>query len=143
MAHKKSTGPHGNGGTPTPDISASARVSGTVAICGARTRSGEKCRQLGMVPSGRCRFHGGLSTGPRTPEGRERCRRARWKHGGRSKAAIEAERALNAYLRVLRTQVTQVIAQLGGRRGGRARARRPRKGAASMANPSTWGTIVA
>ena len=26
-------------------------------------------------------MHGGASTGPRTPEGLERCRRARWKHG--------------------------------------------------------------
>ena len=29
----------------------------------------------------RCRNHGGLSTGPRTPEGLERCRKANWKHG--------------------------------------------------------------
>ena len=29
-----------------------------------------------------CRNHGGCSTGPRTPEGLERCRRANWKHGG-------------------------------------------------------------
>jgi hypothetical protein len=31
-------------------------------------------------------MHGGLSTGPRTPEGLERSRRARWKHGMYSKA---------------------------------------------------------
>lgn len=30
---------------------------------------------------GRCRMHGGLSTGPRTAEGLERSRRARWIHG--------------------------------------------------------------
>ncbi len=29
------------------------------------------------MANGRCRMHGGLSTGPRTTEGRERCRRAR------------------------------------------------------------------
>jgi hypothetical protein len=33
------------------------------------------------MKNGRCKFHGGLSTGPRTPEGLERSRRARWKHG--------------------------------------------------------------
>jgi len=31
--------------------------------------------------NGRCRLHGGLSTGPRTPEGLARSRRARWRHG--------------------------------------------------------------
>ena len=31
--------------------------------------------------NGRCRFHGGRSTGPRTAEGLQRSKRARWKHG--------------------------------------------------------------
>jgi len=33
------------------------------------------------MKNGRCKFHGGLSTGPRTPGGLARSRRARWKHG--------------------------------------------------------------
>ena len=33
------------------------------------------------VPNGRCRMHGGMSTGPRTPQGLERSRKANWKHG--------------------------------------------------------------
>ena len=41
--------------------------------------------------NGRCRIHGGLSTGARTPEGIERIRRAKTKHGRYSAAAI-AER---------------------------------------------------
>jgi hypothetical protein len=48
--------------------------------CGAMTRHGKECRAPAMR-NGRCRMHGGLSTGPRTPEGLERSRRARWKHG--------------------------------------------------------------
>jgi hypothetical protein len=56
--------------------------------CGAHTRCGAACRQPAM-PNGRCRMHGGLSTGPRTPEGLARSRRARWKHGVRS-AAVRA-----------------------------------------------------
>jgi hypothetical protein len=49
--------------------------------CGARRkRDGEHCRAPAM-PNGRCRVHGGLSTGPRTHEGLERSRRANWKHG--------------------------------------------------------------
>jgi hypothetical protein len=31
------------------------------------------------MPNGRCKVHGGKSTGPRTPEGLERSRRANWK----------------------------------------------------------------
>ena len=39
--------------------------------CGAQTRLGRAC--LGRAfPNGRCRNHGGLSTGPRTLEGRLR-----------------------------------------------------------------------
>ncbi len=37
--------------------------------CGARTRRGTPCRARGLGKGGRCRFHGGASTGPRTPEG--------------------------------------------------------------------------
>jgi hypothetical protein len=35
--------------------------------------------------NGRCRMHGGTSTGPRTSKGIERSRRARWKHGAYSR----------------------------------------------------------
>lgn len=35
--------------------------------CGAKTRSGEPCKNWAM-PNGRCRMHGGKSTGPRQPE---------------------------------------------------------------------------
>jgi hypothetical protein len=41
------------------------------ATCGARTRRGAPCRALGL-PNGRCKNHGGLSTGPRTNAGRAR-----------------------------------------------------------------------
>ena len=56
--------------------------------CGARTRQGGSCGQL-PLPNGRCRFHGGLSTGPRTVEGLERMRAAKTIHGGRSREMIE------------------------------------------------------
>ncbi|HWX30992.1 MAG TPA: HGGxSTG domain-containing protein, partial [Steroidobacteraceae bacterium] len=44
------------------------------------------------MPNGRCKLHGGKSTGPRTPEGLERSRRANWKHGHFSREA-KAERS--------------------------------------------------
>ena len=60
--------------------------------CGARSkRTGKPCRGAAM-PNGRCKFHGGKSTGPRTMEGLERSRRANWKHGHFSREA-KAERS--------------------------------------------------
>jgi len=44
--------------------------------CGAKTRRATRC-QCPAMKNGRCRLHGGLSTGPRTPEGLERSRRAK------------------------------------------------------------------
>lgn len=40
--------------------------------CGARTRAGGSCKCRKVVGNARCRFHGGLSTCPRTPEGKAR-----------------------------------------------------------------------
>jgi hypothetical protein len=71
--------------------------------CGARTRSGVPCKGPAMK-NGRCRFHGGPSTGPRTPEGLERSRKARWKHGRYSVETIEARRELRALIRFVREQ---------------------------------------
>lgn len=41
-------------------------------VCGARNRRGLPCQCKLLFRGGRCRFHGGLSTGPRTEEGRRR-----------------------------------------------------------------------
>jgi hypothetical protein len=57
--------------------------------CGAKTRKGTPCRSAAMK-NGRCRMHGGMSTGPRTPEGIERIRKARTKHGRYSQASIRS-----------------------------------------------------
>jgi hypothetical protein len=37
---------------------------------GARTRAGTPCKRPARIPSGRCKFHGGQSTGPRTVAGK-------------------------------------------------------------------------
>jgi len=34
--------------------------------CGARTRAGTPCKRRDLYASGRCRLHGGLSTGPKS-----------------------------------------------------------------------------
>lgn len=41
-------------------------------FCGAKTRRGTPCRQLGIFENGRCKLHGGLSTGPKTAEGKRK-----------------------------------------------------------------------
>jgi hypothetical protein len=68
-------------GNPAGDYLASSR-------CGAHTRVGGCCRQPAMA-NGRCRMHGGLSTGPRTAEGQARARAARFVHGFRTAEIID------------------------------------------------------
>jgi hypothetical protein len=64
--------------------------------CGARTRAQTPCLRWPM-PNGRCRLHGGCSTGPRTAEGLARIRAARTVHGGRG-AEMREFRAIIAAL---------------------------------------------
>ncbi len=61
----------------------------TAPRCGAKTRLGHPCRAPKVHGRKRCRMHGGNSTGPRTPEGLERSRKAGWKHGARSREVRE------------------------------------------------------
>jgi hypothetical protein len=70
--------------------------------CGARSkRTGKPCRAAAM-PNGRCKAHGGKSTGPRTPEGLERSRRANWKHGHFSREAKAERSRVRAAILVVR-----------------------------------------
>ena len=72
--------------------------------CGAKgKRSGLPCQGPAM-PNGRCRLHGGKSTGAKTPEGLERIRQAKWKHGERSKAALEEIRDVRKALKMLKLE---------------------------------------
>jgi hypothetical protein len=45
-------------------------------LCGAATRAGGICQVRAEPGNARCRFHGGLSTGPKTETGR--AQRRRW-----------------------------------------------------------------
>jgi hypothetical protein len=40
--------------------------------CGARTRAGTPCKRKDLCTNGRCKLHGELSTGPKTPDGKAR-----------------------------------------------------------------------
>ena len=69
--------------------------------CLAKTRSGAPCQKHPVAGRTRCRLHGGLSTGPRSPEGKAACVAAHWKHGRRSKAYVETRKQIWAELRRL------------------------------------------
>src|SRR5579862_2670923 len=66
--------------------------------CGAKTRRGSPCKSPAMA-NGRCRMHGGTSTGPKTPAGLEASRKARWVHGGYSAEAETARKAARQLIR--------------------------------------------
>ena len=72
--------------------------------CEARTRRVTACQSPAMA-NGRCRMHGGTSTGPRTPEGLERLRAARTRHGGRSAEA----RKVREMLRALKAETERLV----------------------------------
>lgn len=42
--------------------------------CGAKTRKGSPCKNTRLYPNGRCKNHGGLSTGPKTEAGKARAK---------------------------------------------------------------------
>ena len=54
--------------------------------CEARTRRGTPCQRPGNKISGRCKLHGGRSTGPRTEEGVARLAASQTTHGSTTKA---------------------------------------------------------
>jgi len=84
-----------------PDWRTTLPLAQSSPRCGARTRSGTPCRSPAM-PNGRCRIHGGTSTGPRTAEGIERIRKARTKHGRYTAKAIAHRRMVRELVRAAR-----------------------------------------
>jgi hypothetical protein len=52
--------------------------------CGAKTRAGTPCKLSTLYAGGRCKFHGGLSTGPTTDAGKAQARE-NGKLGGRGR----------------------------------------------------------
>ena len=79
-------------GNPRGDLSLAPR-------CGAKTRLGCPCKGPAMK-NGKCRMHGGASTGPKTVEGRARIAAARTIHGG-----------YGAEMRQVQTRVTAIAAR--------------------------------
>ncbi len=118
--------------------------------CGAKTRAGCACRQPAMK-NGRCRLHGGRSTGARTADGRRRAQTARLVHGRRTAAVIGLRSAAAAVNRRLAwmTELARALsaghevdrsdspAPLGGARKNRRDTETPRCHAGGRARTTT------
>jgi hypothetical protein len=97
----------------TPALSCSAVITRTGQACGAPTIDGRRC----------CARHGGKSTGPKTPEGRQRCAQARWVHGNET-SGVRLERSIaSAKLALLES----VGFELGIMSGPKSRGPKPHK----------------
>jgi len=47
-------------------------MNGQNETCGAKNRQGKPCQRRDIFKNGRCKLHGGLSTGPKTLEGKRK-----------------------------------------------------------------------
>src|SRR3954465_7630171 len=99
---KMSNGPQAQG-----PVSPMALAHAAPRCAARRTFDGGSCQQPAMA-NGRCRMHGGKSTGPRTAEGLERCRKARWKHGYYS----AADKAARQQARMIRWALRRLVDSL-------------------------------
>jgi hypothetical protein len=70
--------------------------------CGARTRKGTPCKMTNISTNGRCKFHGGLSTGAKTKAGRKRQRDG-------YRAWLEKQRASKVGRKRTRTYIDDTI----------------------------------
>lgn len=80
----------------------------TLPRCGAKTRKGNPCQQVAMA-NRRCYLHGGKSTGPRTPEGLERMRQSKIKHGYYSQEKITERRAFREEIESSKTILKEIL----------------------------------
>jgi len=80
--------------------------------CLAKTRRGTKCQSAAYKHNGRCRLHGGLSTGARTLEGLKRISEANLKHGRRTKDKLAANRHSADVGRKVRAELKRIEAQI-------------------------------
>ena len=76
--------------------------------CFAKTRRGSKCQRPANKRNGRCRLHGGASTGPRSEEGRKLISQANLRHGKYTKNKLEKQRENAAKGRVIRKELHQI-----------------------------------
>lgn len=98
---------------PTPFTSKSMFVIAGGRIqcqqCAATSkRTGKQCGSPAIRGKQVCRFHGGMSTGPRTPDGLARCAASKTIHGEDTRAKRSAHRAATARLTELEALARQI-----------------------------------
>ena len=76
--------------------------------CGAKTRKGTECQRPASKKNGRCRLHGGASTGAKTSEGRKRISQANMRHGKYTKEKLEKQRMNAVKGREIRKDLRQM-----------------------------------
>jgi hypothetical protein len=81
----------------------------------------QQCRRPATKGKKVCKLHGGKSTGPQTPEGRQRCAAAKTIHGQETTSIRMGRRLASARLAVLEWAGHT----LGFMRGARTRGRKP------------------
>ena len=80
--------------------------------CLAKTRKGTLCKSPAYKHNGRCRLHGGLSTGATTSDGLQRISDANLKHGRYTKEKIEAQKKSAAVGRQVKGELKLLELQL-------------------------------
>ena len=80
--------------------------------CLAKTRKGTLCQRPAYKHNGRCRLHGGLSTGAKTSDGLQRISAANLKHGRYKKEKIEAQKKSAAVGRKVKGELKRMELQL-------------------------------
>ena len=82
-------------------LTAGGRI--TCRQCQAKSRRTQlQCQAPAIKGKNVCRTHGGRSTGPKTPEGRQRCAEAKTVHGKDTRAKRAQNAAASAKLNYLR-----------------------------------------
>ena len=80
--------------------------------CLAKTRKGTLCQSPAYRHNGRCRLHGGLSTGAKTIAGLKRISDANLKHGRSTKEKIEAQKTAAEVGRKVKRELKWIELQL-------------------------------
>jgi len=80
----------------------------TTQKCHAHSRSGKQCGNFAIKGKQVCKFHGGLSTGPRTEAGRESLRQARTKHGRYSAASIRERQEFRLLIQLYKIEMRKI-----------------------------------
>ena len=78
--------------------------------CCAKTRKGTPCQRPAKQPVGRCRLHGGASTGPKTKDGLQRLTEAQTTHGRFTKKKRLAARQRAEQGRQMRAELKELEA---------------------------------